>query len=141
MDDRAMTVAQTALDRPVELVDLHPVMGLIGTLWTNFGAGKTAAQKRQMIAAWESALDDIPVGLQVKAIRCKAQAGQVWPPSSPAEVRQWCDDMQPPMNGMDVLWYQTAMEEGLLDPDFCRRQIDKYNAAQAAGRVAYAGWD
>lgn len=141
MVDRALTTAQTALDRPVEPVDLHPVMGLIGALWPNFGAGKTAAQKRQMIAAWESALNDIPVGLQAKAIRCKAQAGQVWPPSSPAEIRQWCDDMQPPMNGMDVLWYQTAMEEGLLDPDFCRRQIDGYKAAKAAGRAYYSGWN
>lgn len=137
----AMTTRYAALDRTEEPADIHPVMGLIGALWPNFGAGKIAVQKRQMIAAWEAALDDIPVALQVKAIRCKAQAGQVWPPSSPAEVRQWCDAVQPPMNGMDVLWYQTAMEEGLLDPDFCRRQIDKYNAAQAAGRAAYAGWD
>ena len=83
-----MTAAQAGLDRPVEPVDLHPVMGLIGALWPNFGAGKTAAQKWQMIVAWESALDDIPVGLQVKAIRCKVQAGQVWPPNSPAEVRR-----------------------------------------------------
>lgn len=137
----AMTTTQAALDRPAEPVDLHPVMGLIGALWTNFGSGKTAAQKRQMIAAWEAALDDIPVALQAKAIRCKAQAGQVWPPSSPAEVRRWCDDVQPPMNGMDVLWYQTAMEEGLSDPDFCRRQIAGYEDAKAAGRVYYAGWD
>lgn len=136
-----MTTTQTAIDRPAESTGVHPVMGLIGALWANFGAGKTAPQKRQMVAAWEAALSDIPVGLQVRAIEAKAQAGQVWPPSSPAEVRQWCDEVQAPMNGMDVLWYQTAMEEGLLDTDFCRHQIDKYNAARASGRAAYAGWD
>ena len=141
MADRAMTAAQAGLDRPVEPVDLHPVMGLIGALWPNFGAGKTAAQKWQMIVAWESALDDIPVGLQVKAIRCKVQAGQVWPPNSPAEVRRWCDEVQAPMNGMDAAWYRTCIDEELLDANFCQHQIDKYNAAQAAGWAAYAGWD
>lgn len=136
-----MTTTQAGLDRPADQVDLHPVMGLIGALWANFGSGKNAMQKRQMIAAWEAALDDIPVTLQLEAIRRKARVGQVWPPSSPAEVRQWCDDMQPPMNGMDVLWYQTAMEEGLLDPDFCRHQIDGYKAAKEAGRAYYSGWN
>lgn len=141
MADRAMTVAQTALDRRAESVDLHPVMGLIGALWTNFGNGKTSMQKRQMMAAWETALDDIPVKLQLEAVKRKARAGQVWPPSSPAEVRQWCDAVQPPMNGMDVAWYRTCIETGLLDASFCQHQIDKYNAARASGRAAYAGWD
>lgn len=141
MADREMTVAQTAIDRPVDAVDLHQVMGLIGATWVNFGAGKTAAQKRQMMAVWEQMLSDIPVRLQLEAIMRKAQAGQIWPPASPAEVRQWYDDMQPPMNGMDAMWYRTCAEEGILDADFCRRQIDKYNAARAAGRAAYAGWD
>lgn len=141
MVDGAMTATQTALDRPAEPVDLHPVMGLIGALWSNFGAGKTATQKRQMMAAWETALDDIPVKLQLEAIRRKARAGQVWPPSSPAEVRKWCDDVQAPMNGMDVAWYRTCIDTGLLDAGFCQHQIDKYNAARAAGRAAYAGWD
>lgn len=141
MANGAMTVAQTALNRSAETVDLHPVMGLIGALWTNFGNGKTAAQKRQIMAAWETALDDIPVKLQLEAVKRKARAGQVWPPSSPAEVRRWCDAVQPPMNGMDVAWYRTCIDAGLLDAGFCQRQIDKYNAARAAGRAAYAGWD
>lgn len=141
MANGAMTVAQTALDRSAEPADLHPVMGLIGALWTNFGNGKTAVQKRQMMAAWETALDDIPVKLQLEAVKQKARAGQVWPPSSPAEVRKWCDAVQAPMNGMDVAWYRTCIETGLLDASFCQHQIDKYNAARAAGRAAYAGWD
>lgn len=141
MADRAMTVAQTALDRSAEPVDLHPVMGLIGALWANFGTGKTAMQKRQMMAAWEMALDDIPVKLQLEAIRRKARAGQVWPPSSPAEVRKWCEEVQKPMDGMDAAWYRSCIETGVLDVNFCARQIEKYNAAQAAGRVAYTGWD
>lgn len=136
-----MTVAQTALEHPAEPADLHPVLGLIGALWTNFAAGKTAMQKRQMIAAWEMALEDIPVKLQLEAIKHKAQAGHVWPPSSPAEVRQWCDDVQPTMNGMDAAWYRTCRDTGLLDADFCRHQVEKYNVAQAAWRAAYAGWD
>lgn len=136
-----MTVAQTALDRPADAVDLHPVMGLIGATWTNFGAGKTAAQKRQMMAVWEQMLSDIPVRLQLEAIRRKAQAGQIWPPASPAEVRKWCNEVQLPMNGMDVIWYQTCAEKGILSADFCRCQIEKYNAARVDGRTAYAGWD
>lgn len=141
MADRAMTVAQTALDRPVEQVDLHPVMGLIGALWSNFGRGKTAMQKRQMMAVWETALDDIPVKLQLKAIRRKARAGQVWPPSNPAEVRKWCDEVQAPMNGMDAAWYRSCMDTGVLDAGFCAHQTEKYNRALAAGHTAYAGWD
>lgn len=137
----AMTTTQAALDRPADQVDLHPVMGLIGALWANFGSGKNAMQKRQMIAAWEAALDDIPVTLQLEAIQRKARVGQVWPPSSPAEVRRWCDEVQAPMNGMDAAWYRTCIDEELLDANFCQHQIDKYNAAQAAGRAAYAGWD
>lgn len=134
-----MTATQTALDRSTEPAGLHPVMELIGSTWLNFGSGKTAMQKRRMIAAWETALDDIPVKLQLEAVKRKARAGQVWPPSSPAEVRQWCDAVQPPMNGMDVAWYRTCIETGLLDASFCQHQIDKYDAAQAAGRAAYAG--
>ena len=45
------------------------------------------------------------------------------------------------MTALDVAVYQTALECNLLDADFCRRQIAKYNAAQAAGRNAYAGWE
>lgn len=48
--------------------ELHPVMAYIGAIWPNFAAGKTPQQKRTMIAVWESALADIPVGLQKKAI-------------------------------------------------------------------------
>lgn len=141
MADGTMTTTQTAVDRPAEPTVVHPVMGLIGALWANFGAGKTAPQKRQMVAAWEAALSDIPVGLQVRAIETKAKAGQVWPPSSPAEVRKWCNEIQRPMNGMDAAWYRTCIEEEIWDPDFCRRQIDNYNAARAAGRSYYAGWE
>ena len=121
--------------------DLHPVMAYIGAIWPNFAAGKTPQQKRAMIAAWESALADIPVGLQKKAIDRMVRAGQKWPPSSPAELREWCDTVQPPMNGMDVAWYRTCIDTGLLDAGFCQHQSDKYNAARAAGRAAYAGWD
>lgn len=140
MADRAMTVAQTALDRPAEPVDLHPVMGLIGALWTNFGNGKTAVQKRRMMAAWETALDDIPVKLQLEAIKRKARAGQVWPPSSPAELREWCDAVQKPMDGMSAAFYRSAAGAGVLDADFCERQRQRYEKAQAEGRNAYAGW-
>lgn len=136
-----MTVAHTTLERAAEPLDMHPVLGLIGALWTNFASGKTAMQKRQMMAAWEMVLDDIPVKLQLEAIKHKVRSGHVWPPSSPAELRKWCDDVQPAMNGMDAAWYRTCMDTGLLDADFCRHQIEKYNAAQAARRAAYAGWD
>lgn len=136
-----MTVAQTALDRLEKSVDLHPVMGLIGALWTNFGNGKTAVQKRQMMAAWETALDDIPVKLQLEAVCRKSRTGQLWPPSSPTEVRKWCEEVQKPMNGMDTAWYRSCMETGVLDADFCAHQIEKYNQALAAGCAAYAGWD
>lgn len=141
MADRAMTVAQTALDRPAEPVDLHPVMGLIGALWTNFGNGKTSMQKRQMMAAWETDLDDIPVKLQLLAIKKKARSGHVWPPSSPAEIRTWCNEVQLPMDGMDVQFYQSCIETGVLEKEFCQRQIDKYKAAKADGRIVYAGFD
>lgn len=137
----AMTPAQTALDNQTNAKDLHPVMGLIGALWANFGKGKTAVQKRQMMAAWENALIDIPVKLQLEAVRRKAQTGQVWPPASPAEVRKWCDEVQKPMDGMDAAFYQSCIDTELLDSDFCKHQIDKYKAAQSAGRAAYAGWD
>ena len=141
MADRAMTVTQTALDRPAGPENLHPVMGMIGALWVNFGSGKTAAQKRQMMALWETALSDIPVDLQLEAVCRKARTGQLWPPSSPAEVRKWCEEVQKPMNGMDAAWYRSCMETGVLDADFCAHQIEKYNRALAAGHAAYAGWD
>lgn len=136
-----MTIGQTALGRSAEPAGLHPVMELIGSTWLNFGSGKTAPQKRRMIAAWEASLADIPVALQVEAVRRKAQAGQLWPPSSPAEVRKWCEQVQKPMNGMDTAWYRSCMETGVLDADFCAHQIEKYNQALAAGCAAYAGWD
>lgn len=139
MDDRAMTTVQI---NPEEIgKQIHPVMALIASTWTNFAAGKQASQKKQIIISWESALADIPVDLQLEAIKKKAREGQVWPPSSPNEVRSWCNQIQTPMNGTDALWYRTAIEEGLLDPDFCRRQIAGYEAAKADGRVYYAGWD
>ena len=117
--------------------DLHPVMAYIGALWPNFAAGKTPQQKRTMIAAWESALADVPVGLQKKAIDRVVRAGQKWPPSSPAELRGWCDAVQKPMDGFDMAFYRSALETGVLDADFCREQIEKYRTAK--GNV-YAGW-
>lgn len=141
MANGAMTVAQAALNLPADPVELHPVMGLIGALWTNFGNGKTAVQKRQMMAAWETALDDIPVKLQLEAIRRKKGAGQLWPPSSPNEVRKWCDEAKKPMDEFDVLFYKSCKETGILDALRCDHEIEKYNAARAAGRAAYAGWD
>ena len=117
--------------------ELHPVMAYIGAIWPNFAAGKTPQQKRTMIAAWESALADVPVGLQKKAIDRMVRAGQKWPPSSPAELRAWCDAVQKPMDGLDMAFYRSALETGVLDADFCRAQIEKYRTAK--GNV-YAGW-
>lgn len=121
--------------------EAHPVMAYIASIWPNFASGKTPQQKRQMIAAWETTLSDVPVQLQKSAIDAKAQAGQKWPPSSPAELLEWCDAIRKPMNGFDVLWYRQCAEDGILNPDFCRRQIEKYEAAQSAGRRAYAWYD
>lgn len=131
----------TEQGRTEESKKTHPVMAVIASTWTNFGLGKSAAQKRQMIDDWETVLSDIPEPLQTKAIRAKAKAGQLWPPSSPAEVRKWCDEIQKPMNGMDAAWYQSCIDTGVVDDDFCRSQIAGYEAAKAAGRVYYAGWD
>lgn len=117
--------------------DLHPVMAYIGALWPNFAAGKTPQQKRTMIATWESALADVPVGLQKKAIDRMVRAGQKWPPSSPAELREWCNAVQKPMDGLDMAFYRSALETGVLDAEFCRKQIEKYRTAK--GNV-YAGW-
>ena len=113
----------------------HYIMGYIAARWPNFGAGK------KMIAVWEQDLADIPLALQKAALDAKARAGQLFPPSSPVELRRWCEEVQPSMTALDVAVYQTALECNLLDADFCRRQIAKYNAAQAAGRNAYAGWE
>ena len=121
--------------------ELHPVMAYIGAIWPNFAAGKTPQQKRTMIAAWESALADVPVGLQKKAIDRMVRAGQKWPPRSPAELRAWCVAVQKPMDVFDMAFCRSALETGVLDADFCRRQLEKYEAARAAGRNAYAGWD
>lgn len=115
----------------------HPVMGLIGAIWANFGAGKTATQKRLMVAAWEAALEDIPVAIQLDSILRKSKEGQLWPPRSPAEIRKWCDEIHRPMTSLDELWYRTCLEEGLLDPDLCRRQLEKYQEAKAAGKSCY----
>ena len=132
-----MTPANGALSAGQEL---HPVMAYIGAIWTNFAAGKTTQQKRAMITAWESALADIPVGLQKKAIDRMVRAGQKWPPSSPAELREWCDAVQNPMDGMSAAFYRSAAGAGVLDADFCDRQRQRYEQAQAEGRNAYAGW-
>lgn len=137
----AMTVAREALGRQAGPEKLHPVMGMIGALWSNFGNGKTDPQKRRMMVLWEEALSDIPVDLQLEAVCRKARTGQIWPPSSPAEVRKWCEEVQKPMDGMDAAWYRSCMETGVLDADFCAHQIEKYNQALAAGHAAYAGWD
>lgn len=141
MADRAMIAAAKVLVPQQPAPDMHPVLGLIGTLWTNFASGKTAMQKRQIVAAWESALADIPVGLQLEAVRRKARSGHVWPPTSPAEIRKWCDEVQKPISRADVLWFRQCIGTGVLDDDFCKRQIEKYKAAKAAGVSAYAGWE
>lgn len=137
MADGAMTPENGALSAGQEV---HPVMAYIGAIWTNFAAGKTPQQKRAMIAAWESALADIPVGLQKKAIDRMVRAGQKWPPSSPAELREWCDAVQKPMDGMSAAFYRSSAGAGVLDADFCDRQRQRYKQAQAEGRNAYAGW-
>ena len=136
MANGAMTPENGALSAGREL---HPVMAYIGAIWTNFAAGKTPQQKRTMIAAWESALSDIPVGLQKKAIDRMVRAGQKWPPSSPVELREWCDAVQRPMDGMSAAFYRSAAGAGVLDADFCDRQRQRYEQAQAEGRNAYAG--
>ena len=120
---------------------LHYIMGYIAAVWPNFGTGRTPDQKRAMIAVWEQALSDIPVPLQKKAIDAKVRAGQVFPPSSPAELRNWCNEIQLPMQPWSVSWYRDMAELGILDPDFCQRQIEKYEAGVKAGRNVYAGWE
>ena len=144
MADGAMTTTQDPMQSGYlqpQQEGKHYIMGYIAARWPNFGTGKKAEQKRQMIAVWEQDLMDIPLALQKAALDAKARAGQLFPPSSPAELRCWCEEVQPSMTALDVAVYQTALECNLLDADFCRRQIAKYNAAQAAGRNAYAGWE
>ena len=143
MDDRALTESplRGAVAGAKPQAELHPIMGYIGAVWPNFGAGKTADQKRMMIAVWEQALADIPLGLQRRAIDAKVRAGQKWQPSSPAELREWCDAVQPPMDAVAAAFYQSSLETGVIDAAFCRRQLEKYEAARAEGRNAYAGWD
>lgn len=138
-----MTVSNTDLTQQAQPVDdgLHYIMGYIAAVWPNFGNGKTPAQKRSMIAVWEKALQDVPVKLQKEAIDRKVRAGQIFPPSSPAELISWCNEIRPPMTKWDAKMYADWAEDGFCDPDFCRRQIEKYEKAKAAGRSAYAGWD
>ena len=120
---------------------LHYIMGYIAALWPNFAAGRTPDQKRAMIAVWERALDDIPVKLQKAALDAKIRAGQLYPPSSPAELRTWCDEIQRPMDDGAAKWYADMAELGFFDPDFCQRQIDRYEAGKKAGRNVYVGWE
>lgn len=143
MADRALTESplRGAVAAAKPQAELHPIMGYIGAVWPNFGAGKTDEQKRRMIAAWEQALEDIPLGLQRRAIDAKVRANQKWPPSSPAELREWCDAVQPSMDALAEAFYRSSLETGVLDATFCRRQLEKYEAARAEGRNAYAGWD
>lgn len=117
------------------MVQPHAIMAYIAACWSNFGKDKTPAQKRTMIAVWEQSLADIPLALQKRAIDLKVRQGQVFPPSSPAELRQWCCAVQKPMDGIDAAFYRTCQSEGLLDGDFCQRQIDKF----ASGATAFAG--
>lgn len=142
MADRNLILRESALTKAAkEIKGVHFIMAYIAVLWPNFCAGMTAAQKQQVIKAWEGNLYDIPPALQKVALDERIKAGQIYPPSSPAELRRWCNAVQQPMNGMDAAMYRTAMECGLLDADFCQRQIAKYHAAGAAGAAAYAGWD
>lgn len=143
MADRSMTVSNTDLTQQAQPVDdcLHYIMGYIAAVWPNFGSGKTPAQKRSMIAVWEKALQDVPVKLQKEAIDRKVRAGQIFPPSSPAELIAWCNEIRPPMTKWDAKMYADLAECGILDAAFCQRQIDRYDAAQKAGSFAYAGWE
>lgn len=143
MADRSMTVSNTALTQQAQPAGdgLHYIMGYIAAVWPNFGNGKTPAQKRSMIAVWEQALQDVPVKLQKEAIDRKVRAGQIFPPSSPAELITWCSEIRPPMTKWDAKMYADLAEYGILDAAFCQRQIDRYDAAQKAGRFAYAGWE
>lgn len=72
--------------------------------------------------------------------KIKSEQGR-WPPSSPAELREWCDAVQPPMDALAAAFYRSSLETGVLDAKFCRRQLEKYEVARAEGRNAYAGWD
>lgn len=139
----AMTVSNTDLTQQAQPVEdgLHYIMGYIAAVWPNFGNGKTPAQKRFMIAVWEKALQDVPVKLQKEAIDRKVRTGQIFPPSSPAELIAWCNEIRPPMTKWDAKMYADLAECGILDAAFCQRQIEKYEKAKAAGRSAYAGWD
>lgn len=143
MADRSITVSNTALTQQAQPVEngLHYIMGYIAAVWPNFGSSKAPAQKRLMITVWEQALQDIPVKLQKAAIDAKIRAGQLFPPSSPAELRVWCNEIQRPMDDGTAKWYADMAELGFFDPDFCQRQIDKYEAAKKEGRNAYAGWE
>lgn len=137
-----MTVSNAALTQQEQQGDgLHYIMGYIAAVWPNFGSSKTPAQKRLMIAVWEQALQDIPVKLQKAAIDAKIRAGQLFPPSSPAELRVWCNEIQHPMDACTAKWYADMAELGFFDPDFCQQQIDKYEAAKKEGRCVYVGWD
>lgn len=139
----AITVSNTDLTQQAQPVEdgLHYIMGYIAAVWPNFGNGKTPAQKRSMIAVWEKALQDVPVKLQKEAIDRKVRAGQIFPPSSSAELRKWCNEISPPMDAWTAKRYAEWAEDGFCDSDFCRRQIEKYEKAKAAGRSAYVGWD
>lgn len=140
----AMTAAAPAMGAMETMQpggELHPIMGLIAARWPNFGNGKTPQQKKAMISVWESDLADIPLSLQKAALDAKVRAGHTFPPSSSAELRKWCNEIRPPMTKWDAKMYADWAEDGFCDPDFCRRQIEKYEKAEAAGRSAYAGWD
>lgn len=138
-----MTVAPLAgaIEDVQRGTDLHPIMGLIAAKWPNFGNGKTPQQKKAMIAVWEKDLSDIPISLQRAALDKKIKSGQMFPPSSPAEVRNWCNEIQKPMDALDAKFYADMAELEILDADFCAKQTAKYKAGKDAGRNAYAGWD
>lgn len=138
-----MTVAplEGAIDGVQCGTDLHPIMGLIAAKWPIFGNGKTPQQKKSMIAVWEKDLSDIPFSLQWTALDKKIKFKQKFPPSSPAELRDWCEEIQKPMNDFDAKFYADMAELEILDADFCAKQIAKYKAGKDAGRNAYAGWD
>lgn len=138
-----MTVAPLAgaIEGVQHGTDLHPIMGLIAAKWPNFGNGKTPQQKKAMIAVWEKDLSDIPISLQRAALDKKIKCGQMFPPSSPAELRNWCNEIQKPMDALDAKFYADMAELEILDADFCAKQTAKYKAGKDAGRNAYAGWD
>lgn len=121
--------------------ELHSVMAYIKSTWPNFCLRETAQQKKLIMVAWENKMHGYPLSLLKAAIDACAKANPKYPPNSAEVITARCDQIQRPMDALDAKWYADMAELGIMDADFCAKQIAKYRAAKAAGRNAYAGWD